>query len=288
MPDPAIDPVPAPGDAGGRPSRRSVLPVLLALIAALLVGMGAMAWLFHRFDQVAQIVKPTVPVIVPPAPQRRPALVNIAPPPASDVVETIVDERIDRIEEKVDDIDERTAAATSEAHRAERLLIAFAARRAIDRGAPLGYLEGVLRERFGRTEPQAVATVISAGRQPVTIDQLRNGLDALGPQLSSASNDAGWWESVRRELGELVVIRRADVASTAPVDRYARARDNLAAGHVDAALLEVTRLPNRRVATAWIVSARRYVQSRAALDRIESAALLDPVPAPAPIGAKAP
>ncbi|MFD2500107.1 hypothetical protein ACFSTI_16230 [Rhizorhabdus histidinilytica] len=72
MPDPAIDPVPAPGDAGGRPSRRSVLPVLLALIAALLVGMGAMAWLFHRFDQVAQIVKPTVPVIVPPAPQRRP------------------------------------------------------------------------------------------------------------------------------------------------------------------------------------------------------------------------
>lgn len=288
MPDPAIDPVPAPGDAGGRPSRRSVLPVLLALIAALLIGMGAMAWLFHRFDQVAQIVKPTVPVIVPPAPQRRPALVNIAPPPASDVVETIVDERIDRIEEKVDDIDERTAAATSEAHRAERLLIAFAARRAIDRGAPLGYLEGVLRERFGRTEPQAVATVISAGRQPVTIDQLRNGLDALGPQLSSASNDAGWWESVRRELGELVVIRRADVASTAPVDRYARARDNLAAGHVDAALLEVTRLPNRRVATAWIVSARRYVQSRAALDRIESAALLDPVPAPAPIGAKAP
>ncbi|MFD2500106.1 hypothetical protein ACFSTI_16225 [Rhizorhabdus histidinilytica] len=146
----------------------------------------------------------------------------------------------------------------------------------------------MLRERFGRTEPQAVATVISAGRQPVTIDQLRNGLDALGPQLSSASNDAGWWESVRRELGELVVIRRADVASTAPVDRYARARDNLAAGHVDAALLEVTRLPNRRVATAWIVSARRYVQSRAALDRIESAALLDPVPAPAPIGAKAP
>lgn len=288
MPDPASDPVPAPGDAGGRPPRRSVLPLLLALIVALLVGMGAMAWLFQRFDQVAQIVKPTLPVIVPPAPQRRPALVNIAPPPAADVVETIVDQRIDRIEEKVDDIDERTAAATSEAHRAERLLIAFAARRAIDRGAPLGYLEGVLRERFGRTEPQAVATVISAGRQPVTIGQLRDGLDTLGPQLSSASGDAGWWESVRRELGELVVIRRADVASTAPVDRYARARDDLAAGHVDAALLEVTRLPNRRVATAWIVAARRYVQSRAALDRIETAALLEPVPAPVPIRAKVP
>ncbi|QTH21270.1 hypothetical protein HRJ34_23615 [Rhizorhabdus wittichii] len=286
MPDPATDPVPESSDAGGRPPRRSVVPVLLALVVALLIGMGAMAWLFHRFDEVAGIVKPTVPVIVPPAPERRPALVNIAPPPAADVVQTIVDQRIDRIEEKVDDIDERTAAATSEAHRAERLLIAFAARRAIERGAPLGYLEGVLRERFGRTEPQAVATVISAGRQPVTIGQLRDGLEALGPQLSSASDDAGWWESIRRELDELVVIRRADTVSTAPVDRFARARDDIAAGHVDAALLEVARLPNRRVATAWIVSARRYVQSRAALDRIETAALLDPIPAPVPIGAK--
>nr|WP_047169256.1 hypothetical protein [Sphingomonas sp. Y57] len=288
MPEPATDSVSPSVDAGGRPPRRSVLPTLLALIVALLVGMGAMAWLFQRFDEVAQIVKPTVPVIVPPAPQRRPALVNIAPPPAADVVETIVDQRIERIEEKVDDIDERTAAATSEAHRAERLLIAFAARRAIDRGAPLGYLEGVLRERFGHTEPQAVATVISAGRQPVTIAQLRDGLDALAPQLSSPSEEAGWWESIRRELDELVVIRRADVASTAPVDRFARAREDLAAGHVDAALAEIARLPNRKAATAWIVAARRYVQARAALDRIETAALLEPAPRPEPIRSKAP
>ncbi|KQX17914.1 MULTISPECIES: hypothetical protein [unclassified Sphingomonas] len=274
MPDPAPD---RSGAYGAR--RRSILPILLTLIVALLIGMGAMAWLFNRFDQVAEIVKPTVPVIVPPSPERRPALVNIAPPPAADIVQTIVDQRIDRIEEKVDDIDERTAAATSEAHRAERLLIAFAARRAIDRGAPLGYLEAVLRERFGRTEPQAVATVISAGRQPVTIGELRDGLEALGPRLSSAADDAGWWESFRREMADLVVIRRADVISNAPVDRFARARNDLAAGHVDAALIEVARLPNRRIATDWIAEARRYVQARVALDRIESAALLEPAPA---------
>lgn len=273
MPDPAPDRSVAYG-----PRRRSPLPILLTVFAALLIGMGAMAWLFHRFDEVAEIVKPTLPVIVPPSPERRPALVNIAPPPAADVVQTIVDQRIDRIEEKVDDIDERTAAATSEAHRAERLLIAFAARRAIDRGAPLGYLEAVLRERFGRTEPQAVATVISAGRQPVTIGELRDGLEALGPRLSSAADDAGWWESVRREMAGLVVIRRADIVSNAPVDRFARARDDLAAGHVDAALVEVARLPNRRIATDWMVQARRYVQARVALDRIETAALLEPAP----------
>lgn len=271
------DPIPDRSGTYG-PRRRSIMPALLGFLFALLIGMGTMAWLFYRFDEVSEVVKPTVPVIVPPPPERRPALVNIAPPPAADIVQTIVDQRIDRIEEKVDDIDERTAAATSEAHRAERLLIAFAARRAIDRGAPLGYLESVLRERFGRTEPQAVATVISAGRKPVTITQLRDGLDALGPQLSTASNDSGWWESFRRELSDLVVVRRADATSTAPIDRFGRAHDDMAAGHVDAALIEVARLPNHKVAGTWIIDARRYVQTRAALDRIESAALLEPAP----------
>jgi len=275
MPDPAPETSVPYGQR-----RRSIFPILLGLLVAVLIGMGGMAWLFYRFDPVAELVKPTVPVIVPPSPEQRAPLVNIAPPPAADVVQTIVDQRIGRIEEKVDDIDERTAAATSEAHRAERLLIAFAARRAVDRGAPLGYLESVLRERFGRTEPQAVATVISAGRQPVTIGQLRDGLEGLAPRLSSASDDVTWWESIRRELADLVVVRRADVASTAPVDRYGRARDDLAAGHVDLALVEVSRLPNRKVAASWMVDARRYVQARTALDRIESAALLEPAPVP--------
>lgn len=259
------------------PQRRSILPTLRLLILALLIGMGVMAWLFYRFDDVARVIKPTVPVVVPPAPEPRPALVNIAPPPAADVVETIVDERIDKIEERVEDIDARTAEATSEAHRAERLLIAFAARRAIDRGAPLGYLEGVLRERFGKAEPQAVATVISAARQPVTIGQLRDQLDALRPQLASAPDAGNWWTSFRRELAGLIVIRRADAISTAPVDRFTRAQDALAGGHVDGALLEVARLPGRKAAERWIGEARRYVQARIALDRIESAALLEPV-----------
>lgn len=269
MPDPA-DPY------GQRP--RSLLPILLALIVALLIGMGGMAWLFHRYDEVSQIIKPAVPVVIAPpvAPSRTP-LVNIAPPPASEVVQAVIDQRIGRIEEKVDDIDERTATASSEAHRAERLLVAFAARRAIDRGASLGYLEGVLRERFNQVEPAAVATVISAGRQPVTIAQLRDKLDALRAELAVAGTDEGWWEGFRRELAGLIVIRHADTPANAPVDRFTRAQDDLTAGHVDAALVEIARLPGRKAAAGWIADARRYVQARAALDRIESAALLDPV-----------
>lgn len=271
--------MPDPADPYG-PRRRSIWPILLLLIAALLIGMGGMAWLFHRFDKVAEVIKPTIPVVVPPPPPGRNApLVNIAPPPPAEIVETIVAQRIDQIEEKVEDIGERAQTATSDAHRAEGLLVAFAARRAIDRGTPLGYLEAVLRERFGGVEPRAVATIISASRQPMTIDHLRDQLDMLAPALSSSSTEEGWWEGFRRELAGLIVIRKASMPSTAPVDRLARAQDDLAAGHVDAALIEVARLPGRKAAEGWIANARRYVQARAALDRIEAAALLQPVTA---------
>ena len=269
--------MPDPVDPHG-PRRRSIWPILLLLMAALLIGMGGMAWLFHRFDKVAEFVRPAVPVVVPPPRLGRNApLVNIAPPPPAEIVETIVAQRIDQIEEKVEDIGERARSATSDAHRAEGLLVAFAARRAIDRGTPLGYLEAVLRERFGGVEPRAVATIISASRQPVTIDHLRDKLNTLEPALSASSSEGGWWEGFRRELAGLIVIRTASVTPTAPTDRLARAQDDLAAGRVDAALIEVARLPARKLAEGWIADARRYVQARAALDRIEAAALLQPV-----------
>ena len=274
MPDPA-DPY--------RPSR-PIMPILLLLLAALIVGMGGMAWLVHRYDKVANVIKPTPAVVAAPATSgRNTPLVNIAPAPAPDVVENIVDQRIEQIEDKVEDINQRATSATIDAHRAEALLIAFAARRAIDHGAPLGYLETLLRERFGKAEPSAVATVISASRQPITVDRLRDQLDALEPQLSAFSSEDSWWEGFRRELAGLIVIRRAGAPSTAPVDRFGRARDDLATGHIDAALVEIARLPSRKVAEGWIAEARRYVQARAALDRIESAALLEPGKAAIPV-----
>jgi hypothetical protein len=56
----------------------------------------------------------------------------------------------------------------------------------------------------------------------------------------------------------------------------------MAAGEVNYALVEVMRMPGRDQAADWIGKARRYVSARAALDAIETAALLDPVTPPAP------
>ncbi|WP_294304747.1 hypothetical protein [uncultured Sphingomonas sp.] len=174
-------------------------------------------------------------------------------------------------------------AAGAQAGRAESILVAAAARRAVDRGQPLGYLEEQLRTRFGTSEPRAVTVLVVAARQPVTLEMLRQGLDTLAPDLV-VSGGNGWWEGLRQELARLIVIREANAPSTNPADRLARARRLLDGGQVDAARVEVARLPGAAAAQAWQQAALRYVRARQALDLIENAALVTPpAPPPAPI-----
>lgn len=174
-----------------------------------------------------------------------------------------------------------TAVAGNQATRAEGMLIAFAARRALDRGTGLGYLEEQLRTRFGASQPGAVTTVIQAARKPVTLEDLRQGLDAIGPDLNTISSD-GWFTAIRRQLGNLVVLRKAGTPSTLPADRMARAKRLLEGGQVEAARAEVARLPGARDAGNWMAAANRYVMARAALDQIENAAILGQGSQPAP------
>ena len=171
------------------------------------------------------------------------------------------------------------AAAAAQAGRAEGMLIAFAARRALDRGMGLGYLEEQLRNRFGRVQPRAVTYVSEAARQPVTLEDLRQGLDAIAPGLSTASGD-GWLTSLRREFAGLVVLREAGTPSPRPVDL-------LDSGQVEAARAEVARLPGAGDAGNWMQAAERYVLSRRALDVIENAAIMGQASKP-PVTANAP
>ena len=171
------------------------------------------------------------------------------------------------------------AAARGQATRAEGLLIAFSARRALDRGLGLGYIEEQLRNRFGAIQPRAVIYVIQAARNPVTLEDLRQGLDAIAPEISTVSDD-NWWQSLRRELGHLIVLRRAGTPSPLPSDRLARAKRLLEGGQVEAARAEVVRLPGAGDATNWLSAADRYVTARHALDLIENAAILGQAAAP--------
>ena len=240
--------------------------LLLLIAGAALATWGLSHWeAGARFFGIAprqpvQIVRaPTAPAPQPAAPE---------PLAAADAA------RVAAIESRLAAIESQAQAAAGSAGRADALLIAFAARRAIDRGVALGYLEPLLIQRFGREHQAAVATVITSSREPVRLDDLIDEYEALGPALRGGGPEEGWWDAFRRELGTIVSIHRADTPSPQPQARYDRAKARLEAGEVDAALVETMRLPGAANANQWIVRARRYIAAHRALDQIESAALL--------------
>lgn len=184
--------------------------------------------------------------------------------------------RIAALEARLATVENATERAEGSAGRADALLVAFAARRAIERGVALGYLEPLLVNRFGPSHQRAVATVITAGRSPQTLDALTADYERLGTVLRGPAPDEGWWTGMQRELGELVSVHRADKPNPRPQARYDRALAALRAGKVGDALAETMRLPGATSPSAagWVERARRQVAVNRALDELESAALI--------------
>ena len=138
--------------AGG--STRSML---LAVTGAFALGaalVGYVAWRMNASEEVAQE----------PAQIAEPAATETAAPsPTPSASESAAAQAVERVAEQQGGIDQRLAAAeqrlarldlqaeasAGNVARAEGLLIAFATRRAIDKGAELGYLADQLRLRDG-------------------------------------------------------------------------------------------------------------------------------------------
>jgi hypothetical protein len=288
---------PYPDDA--KPARPMRTALILALLA-FLVGLALMAWALTQWEPMKRFVAGNAPAPAAIAPTANRPLVAAAPsgmmaaeapPPVTATIgqATAIDSRIADLEGRMARIDLRAAAAAGNAERAEGLLIAFAARRALDRGVALGYIESELRDRFGPTQPRAVAAIITGAQQPVTVEGLHQGLTAIAPDLIGGGANEGWWESTRRTLGSLIVVRKQGTESPAADDRVQRAQLRLEGGQIESALAEIARLPAREKATAWMAQARRYIEAHRALDIIEAAALTDsPSPTPAPAPASAP
>ena len=251
---------------------------LVWALLLLLAGAGLATWGLARWDAGARFigVAPALPTdlrarLVAPAP------VTVAPP-----AET---QRIAALEARLALLERQTRSARGSAGRADALVVAFAARRSLERGVALGYLEPLLVERFGATHQRAVATVVTASRAPVLQSDLITEFERIGPILRGKSPDEGWFDGVRRELGSLISIRHNDAPNPRPAARFDRAMARLEAGEIDAALAEAMRLPgaSRPEARGWVIRARRLIATKRSLDEIESAALIAP-PRPA-IGA---
>lgn len=187
-----------------------------------------------------------------------------------------LDSRVAAMEQRMARLDLQLQAASGNAARTEGLLVAFAARRAVERGAPLGYLADQLQLRFGEAHPDAVRTVIDFARNPVTIDQLSARLEGVAPDLVKAPADEGAIAWLGHEVSNLFVIRHESTPSPEPQRRLERARLFLESGRIEPAVGEVRNLPNARDAAAWIADAERYARARDALDLLETTAILEP------------
>lgn len=273
--------------------------VTIGGLLLLLLGIFGGGWAMKHFaSTVPNLEQPQNGAAVPTV---APALdAAVAPAPAYVAPHAPVDAdvlaiRVGDLEQRLGRISLEAQSASGNATRAEGLLVAFAVRRALDRGLPLGYLEPQLRLRFGDAQPNAVKTILDTARDPVTIEQLRGELEALSPQLlGGIGGDANsFWTAVRRELGELLVLRSAGSQSTNAYERMERARRYLTAAQVDKAISEVEAMPGSGAAGDWLIDARRFHEARRALDLIETAAILEPressaMPAESPDGAVPP
>jgi hypothetical protein len=192
-----------------------------------------------------------------------------------------LDDRLTELSTRMERLDRRSSAALANADRAEGMLLALAARRAIETGRPLGVIEGMLRDRFGRTQPKAVATLITAAQTPVTLAGLSAEFDRLAPALREPGSEESFLQGVRRELGSLFVVSRGPERPVSIDDRVSYARARLEMGDVAGALAQVSRLPAaaRRDAARWRAQAQTYVAARDAVDALETVALLAPPPA---------
>lgn len=244
-------------------------PATLAWVLLMLVAGAALAtWGLSRWDGAARFfgVAPPPPAAVRAVPQPVAALPTSA--------DASVAPRIAELESRLRIVENSNRQTAGSVGRADALLVAFASRRAIDRGVPLGYLEGLLADRFGGQYPRAVAAIVTASREPVTLEELTEDYERLGPVLRRGAPDENLWQGLKRELGSLVSVRPASAPSGRPQARYDRALAQLHNGHVDAALAETMRLPGAPRASDWVAKARRYIVAHRALDEVESAALL--------------
>lgn len=185
-----------------------------------------------------------------------------------------LDQRLAAAEQRLGRLDLQAQAAAGNAARAEGLLIAFATRRAIERGAELGYLADQLRLRFADQWPNAVSTIINFAREPVRLDNLTARLDGLASELVEVDEGMNF-ARLQRELGNLFVIRRENTPSPQPERRLERARIALEQGRYQNAIDEIRALPGANQAQGWIADAQRYRDAMQALEVIETAAVLD-------------
>lgn len=177
-----------------------------------------------------------------------------------------------RIDAETGRTEAASAAAIAAADRAQGMIAVLLARQAIESGRRLNGVEIALRHSYEARYPQAVGTIAALGNAPVTLASLQRDFARIGQPATGAGLD--WWQSLRQAVRS-AVTRPAD-APRAPREAAAAA---LARGDAAAAADHLRRLPDPRPAAvaAWLAAADRLQAGMAALETLETAAIMVPV-----------
>ena len=172
---------------------------LLVALVLVFVGAGAAVWGLAHYQPAARFLgnAPAAPQGALQASPQSPARIA-APPAPMEAPIRADDTRLASLEGRIARVENATARAEGSAGRADALVVAFAARRAIDRGVALGYLENLLMQRFGPGHQHAVATIVTASHQPVRLEDLIAEYETLGPELRRSPLQARFAASRRR------------------------------------------------------------------------------------------
>ncbi len=247
-----------PQKSGGMKFRHMLLLLGLALVG----GAGLFAWLAHEYGylQVGE-VQPNAAVTN--------ELPKAAPPAATPGLILPVPSNI----------------PVADANRAEALMIAAAARRAVDAGAPLGHLHEKLQAHFGAAEPISVNVIRKFEANPVTLSELKFSLERLNKTLGVGSSEEGLWKVLQREMSGLFVLRKGGKPPEQGNADLAKAIRFLESGNVVEALSIVQVFAKTKAGTEkWQQDAERYTVAQLSLDQIERAAMaIQSVSAPTPV-----
>ncbi|MBU6252254.1 MAG: hypothetical protein KGN98_03565 [Alphaproteobacteria bacterium] len=248
---------------------RAIRGLVISAVILFILGLAVIGWTLLRTSPADKASTVGVP-----APLGEAA----APPPPPALAPADAETRIATIENRLAEADRLSARALNDAAKAERLLILLSARRAVDRGRPLGYLESALAQQFGGAYPGDVTLIVDYSRRPVRLDTLTDELTLIEPNLATKPDENGWLGSFMANVRGLAVVRPTNQPSDAPAKKLERAHRALARDDVAVALREVATLPGAPKAKAWMEKARRYIAIHAALDRLEAATILNSQP----------
>jgi hypothetical protein len=265
---------------------RSWRPALIMSALFFVGGIGLTGWFLTSTHMGVGLLQREAPSPLPIDATQ----LNQAPPspPAADETGRLaaLEARMARLETTA-----TTGGAAPSNGRFNALILAFAARRALERGQPLGPIEDELRVQFGANQPHLLAAVVAAANKPTTLEQIKSEFATVAPSL--LAKDEGIWSRLTSAFSGLASVRSADTRSKDPAQLLDHAQKAVEAGRVADAITDVAAMPNRAEASEWLAKARRYTDAQAALDALEASAFSAvppvqivppaPVPAPAPV-----